>query len=251
VDGGTWQTSLYLINGSASAKANYTLLFRGDNGQPILLSLADGRRDNQISGTIAPGGMAVLQTPGKDSDPVSVASATLTIPSGLSGFAVIRERQATGPEREATLSLATPVNKSLVFPFDNTAGFVSSIALAIPCGPSGNISLTAQAADEGGASLGQSTLKVVAGGHLAFLIPDQLPRAKDHRGLIRISASAAQSTNTYLSGVGLRFTSSGGLTTFPPSLSTPPAAVQPRRASQEQALALTHARLPNARKLHP
>src|SRR5579871_2224270 len=66
VDGGGWKSSLYLINGSPSAKANYTLTFRGDGAQPILLSFTDGRRDNQISGTIPAGGITVVETPGND-----------------------------------------------------------------------------------------------------------------------------------------------------------------------------------------
>src|SRR5690349_5314913 len=75
VDGGGWKSSIFLVNGSPSAKANYTLTFRGDHGQPVLLSFVDGRRDNQISGTIAGGSVAVLETPGNDADPLAVASA--------------------------------------------------------------------------------------------------------------------------------------------------------------------------------
>lgn len=214
VDGGGWKSSIYLINGSATAKANYTLTFRGDRGQPVLMSLIDGRRDNQISGTVAPGGIALLETPGVDTDGLGVASATLSTTGTLSGFAVIRERQAGGPDREATVPLGTPAQKGLSFPFDNTAGFVSSIALSVPCGGStAGVGLTATAVDESGAPLGHCDLKTTEGGHLAFVTTEQIPGTKEKRGVIRITTSVA---NVYLSGVGLRFTPAGALTTLPP-----------------------------------
>ena len=123
VDGSGWKSSIYLINGSASTKTNYTLTFRGDTAQPVLMSFADGRRDNQISGTIEGGGIAVLETPGGDHDPLAVSSATLSSGGTISGFAVIRERQAGGPDREATVPLTSAAAKGLVFPFDNSNGF--------------------------------------------------------------------------------------------------------------------------------
>ncbi len=229
VDGSGWKSSIYLINGSASAKASYTLTFRGDTGQPVLMSFTDGRRDNQISGTIAGGGIAVLETPGNNSDTLAVASATLSVNGTISGFGVIRERQAGGPDREATVSLASPVTKGLMFPFDNTSGFLSSVALAVPCGSASGIALTAAAADEAGASLGQSELKMKGGGHMAFMIADQLPNTKGKRGVVRISVPGTQGANVYLAGVGLRFTPSGALTTFPPVpwTSTAPVAKHP------------------------
>ena len=240
VDGGGWRSSIYLINNSASAKANYILTFRGDTGQPVLLSFADGRRDNQISGAIAASGVAILETPGSDSDPLTVASATLSITGTLSGFAVIRERQAGGPDREATVSLATPAAGGLVFPFDNTHGFLSSIALTIPCGSDSAITLTATATDEAGAALGKSALKIQGGGHSAFMIGDQIPGARDKRGVLRIGAPAG----VYLSGVGLRFTPKGALTSFPPSPWTPAAAHAPVRSYHAKRTQLPVARVP-------
>ncbi len=217
VDGSGWKSTIYLINSSPSATADYTLKFRGDTGQPVLLSFMDGRRDNQITGTISAGGVAVLDTPGNDSDPLSVASAALSITGTVSGFAVIRERQAGGPDREATIALSNPVAGGLVFPFDNTPGFASSIALALPCGLNTTVSLTAVAVGEAGDALGQSALKIKGGGHVAFIVADQLPASKGKRGIIRITTSGPPGASVYLAGVGLRFTPSGALTTFPPS----------------------------------
>jgi hypothetical protein len=73
--------------------------------------------------------------------------------------------------------------------------------------------LTATAVDESGAPLGHCELKTTEGGHLAFVTGEQLPGTKDKRGLIRITTSSA---NVYLSGVGLRFTPGGALTTLLP-----------------------------------
>ena len=227
VDGGGWKSSLYLLNGSATAKASYTIAFRGDAGAPVLLSFSDGRRDNQISGTIAAGGIALVETPGGDNDPLTVASAMLTTGGTLTGFVVIRERQAGGPDREATVSLTTPVDKGLVFPFDNTGGFQSSIALTVPCGGGSMTSLTASAVDEEGMALGHAELKVKGGGHMAFMIGDQLPETRNKRGVVRVAAAGAQAANVYVAGVGLRFTPAGALATMPPSPGTAPAPARP------------------------
>ena len=224
VDGSGWRSSLYLVNESASAPVNYTLTFRGDTAKPVLLSFTDGRRDNQISGTIAAGGLAILDTPGLDSDPLVVASATLSATGNVSGFTVFHERQAGQPDREATTPLAKAVAGGLIFPFDNTGSFQSSIALSVLCGPKTEITLTAIATDETGAALGHSELKMTRGGHTAFMAADQLPGAKGKRGLMRIGIPGPQGASVQLAGLGLRFASSGAITSFPPSAWTVPTA---------------------------
>ncbi len=221
VNGGGWKTSLYLVNESASAPVNYTLTFRGDTAQPVLVSFTDGRRDNQISGTIAAGGLAILDTPGLDSDPLVVASATLSSAATLSGFIVFRERQAGQPDREATAPLTNALAHGLIFPFDNTTGFEFSVALTLVCSPNSTALLTAIATDEGGAPLGQSELKMTRGGHTAFMAADQLPGTKGKRGVIRVGSPAPQGASIQLAGLGLRFSHSGALTAFPPSPWTP------------------------------
>jgi len=233
VDGSGWKSSLYLVNESASEPVNYALTFRGDTAQPVLLSFTDGRKDNQVSGTIAAGGLAILDTPGLDSDPLVVATATLTAAGTLSGFSVIREKQAGQPDREATIPLAKAVARGLIFPFDNTGNFQSSIALTVLCGPNSAVVLTAIATDETGAQLGRSELKITRGGHMAFMAADQISGTKGKRGLIRIGIPGPQGAGVQLAGLGLRFTPSGALTSFPPSPWTfPPArpAAHPARS---------------------
>jgi hypothetical protein len=219
VDGSGWKSSLYLVNESVSAQADYTLKFRGDGAQPVLIAFTDGRRDNQISGTISGGGLAILETPGLDADPLAAATATLTTSGALSGFTVIRQRQAGQPDREVTIPLSNAAAHGLTFPFDNTGSFQSSIALTVLCGPNATVALTATATDEAGAPLGQSELKMPQGGHTAFMAAGQLPGTKGKRGLIRISS---QGTGVQLAGLGLRVGAAGALTYFPPSASTLP-----------------------------
>jgi len=237
VDGSGWKSSLYLVNESASSPVNYTLTFRGDTAQSVLLSFTDGRRDNQISGTIAGGGMAILETPGLDSEPLAAATATLNATGAVSGFAVIRERQAGQPDREVTIPLTNAATRGLIFPFDNTGSFQSSIALTVVCGPSSTAALTALATDETGAALGQSELKIPRGGHAAFMTASQLPGTKGKQGLIRIGSAGAQGAGVQLVGLGLRITAAGALTYFPTSpWVLPPAApvVRPTRSRSKK-----------------
>ncbi len=227
VNGSGWKSSLYLVNESAFAQVTYTLTFRNDTAQPVLMSFADGRRDNQISGTIAAGGLAILDTPGLDSDPLVVASATLSSSGTLSGFTILRERQAGLPDREATVPLSNSVASGLVFPFDNTSGFEFSIALTLVCGPNSPVALAAIATDETGAILGHSELKMTKGGHTAFMAADQLPGTRGKRGAIRIAVSGSPAASIQLAGLGLRFSRAGALTAFPPSASLPSTPARP------------------------
>ena len=224
VDGSGWKSSLYLVNGSTSAPVTYSLTFHGDSAQPVLVSFTDGRRDNQISGAVAAGGLSILETPGLDADPLLAASAVLTANGPISGFAVIRERLAGQPDREVTIPLSSATTHGLVFPFDNTGSFQSSIAMTVVCSPTSKVVLTATASDEAGEPLGQSEMQTMKGGHAAFMAADQIPGTKGKRGLIRIGVSGPQSAGVQLAGLGLRVTATGALTYFPPSAWTLPAA---------------------------
>ena len=236
VNGSGWRSSLYLVNESATSPVNYTLSFRGDGALPLLMPFADGRRDNQISGTIAAGGVAILDTSGLDSDPLIAGSATLSTSGTVSGFTVFREKQAGQPDREATAPLSKTAARGLVFPFDNTGGFDSSVALTVVCGPNPTVVLTAIATDEAGATLGQAEVKVTRGGHAAFMAGGEIPGTKGKQGLIRVGVAGPLGASVQLAGLGLRYSRSGALTYFPPSAWTFGAAsygVRPRSRAKK------------------
>lgn len=211
VDGGGWRTSFYLLNQSG-ADADYTLFFRDDAGKPVLLHLIDGRADNQISGTAPAGGISILETTGKDADALNAASATLKSapPGTVTGFTILRERAKGGPDFETSIPLVPSSVGKWTIPFDNTAGFSTGVALAVSCLGQGSAPFSVLAFDEAGKQIGKASVNLPSGGHTAFLVADQLPAARDKRGVIRISY------DTPFSAVGLRFAPSGALATLPP-----------------------------------
>jgi hypothetical protein len=241
VDGSGWKTSFYLLN-QTSADADYTLVFHDDAGNPDILHFADGRADNQISGTVPAGGVAILETTGQDADALNAAAATLKTgsPNALTGFTILRERQKGGPDFEASIPLTPASADAWAFPFDNTAGFATGIALSEPCAGHGSIAITLDAFDESGKSLGKASLSIPVGGHKAFLVADQIPATREKRGVVRMSYDKTASGALPLAGIGLRFAPSGALATLPPAVSgARPAAVNQAPARK---LAARHAR---------
>ena len=106
------------------------------------------------------------------------------------------------------MNVGTP--RRLVLPFDNTAGYTTTVALA-------NLS-TVQAASiivvfrgENGLRIQQTQLPdLPANGHRAFALPDLFPSVAGLKGTVEFSEVGAGE----MSIVGLRFASSGAYTSL-------------------------------------
>jgi hypothetical protein len=206
VDGGAWKTTIILVN-TDTQPVNFTLRFWDETGVAQSLPLGHDGLQAQLIGTIPSRGSRTIQTDGL-SDSLTVVWAELISTNSIGGFAVFRQRVDGRPDQEAAVPLASSLGR-FVLPFDNTQGFVTSMALV-----NTNLSQSANAAaafrGEDGGAIVQAPINLAARGHTAFALPDVIPNISNRRGVAEFS-----SANPDLTALGLRFSIGGAFTSFP------------------------------------
>lgn len=115
------------------------------------------------------------------------------------------------PTQEAAVTLTSSVSR-FYLPFDNTQGFVTSMAM-INTNSAGATAVTATMRDEFGALIGTEVLALPARGHTAFALPTRFPILANRRGVVEFTA-----TTPSITGLGLRFAPTGAFTSFPVQL---------------------------------
>ena len=112
------------------------------------------------------------------------------------------------PDSEGTAQFDTTFSPSIVFAYDNTAGFQTGVALANLSATESKI--TALFRDESGALLGSAQLTMPALGHSSFFVNKSFTPTENRRGTIEF-----QSPSGDITGVGLRFSPSLSFTSVP------------------------------------
>jgi hypothetical protein len=141
----------------------------------------------------------------------------VTSPSPVRGHAIFRQRQTSeanpGEERwqEASIPLSSAGGGRWLVPFDHTAGQVTGLAIANPCGSAAN--LTARLS-EGGEAVTLGLWPAL--GHEAFLPSSRLPGMDDRRGTMELIANGGCPVLT-----ALRFTPAGAFTSVEPQAPPP------------------------------
>jgi hypothetical protein len=212
--GDIWSTTITLVNLSA-APISLTLAFHADDGSAwplfatvtnqgasravIAASVSEVLQPNASLRIVAGDPLAATQTGWAD----VVSSAPIT------GFALLSAASGTGPPAESSTAFQVQLPSAVTFPYDNTAGSVTSIAISNPGAASAVI--TATMWDDSGTLLGTQTLPLPAGGHTAFELPRKLAVTAAHRGVVRFQTSALEG----IAGLALRFSSFGTFTSVP------------------------------------
>jgi len=100
-----------------------------------------------------------------------------------------------------------------MFPFDNTGGFVTSMAI-VNTGTAGRISMVFR--DENGVEIASNALADFGSGeHWAFVLWDAFPALVNRRGTIEVTSLASQTPA--IVGLVLRFNPTGPIALLPPS----------------------------------
>lgn len=199
-DGGTWKTTIVLVNRSLSAGGNVQFAFFDQQGAPRPTP-ANGVTAPTHLINLPPGGSATVVVE-NDTAPLSVGWLRMTPPAQviLSGQALLRQKVPGRPDFETIVPFAgapdavqclVPFNPAattatMIYPFDNTGEFVSSAALA-NYGAS-DLSITVEAVDEGGTSLLSVQLPLKKGNHTAFRLDLQFPILAGRKGVLRFTA---------------------------------------------------------------
>jgi hypothetical protein len=209
--GGDWSTTILLVNPEQHT-ASYQLNFHSEiDGSPLALPLVNYGFETSVSGTLAPGELAVIQTDGSGSTLVE-GWAELITPDAIGGTGIFTDQASK--RQEAAVPLNSTGGTQLFIPFDNTSLFGTGIALANTGATAANV--TAAFVDDSGNKISTATtqIAIAAGAHTAFVLPNTFPELKGKRGAAHFTSNVA------IYGLGIRyngtaFTSIGALSNVP------------------------------------
>lgn len=202
--GGAWQTTVILVNRSATAGGVIHFHFFQSDGQPMPAPI-EGVLLSTHRLAIAPNGSRRLVI-ADDSAPLTQGWLRIIMPPNvaLSGQAILRQRVPGRPDFETAVPLSAMPDAvrclvplpgymappGWIFPFDNTPGFVTTIALVNTSGIPRLISL--EATDEEGRFMGGVQFEMQPGRHLAFRLEDRLPMLAGQRGTFRLPSTRSE-----------------------------------------------------------
>ena len=207
--GPAWTTTVLLRNES-DAPADVTLLYFGDNGQPLSIPAGDSRTDQSVV-TIASHGQVSIQMADAQADWTGWA-ALVYANSGVKAQGIFAWRNSSGGLSEAVAPVISqlgnciiplPKTGSTTMPYDNTGDAFSGYGFANPSGDSTLLRL--EAFDENGALLGEYTQQLAGFGHTALLLTEKITLTEGRRGVLRISGGVVPLGFKFIEG-GARFT---------------------------------------------
>lgn len=210
--GGGWESTIMLINVFESG-IDYRLSFRGNNGQPLPVTFRtpDGRitTADTIQGNLGDDSSATFVL--TDSGALQTGWAVLEYDgeSRISGMLTFRQRVIGRPDFESSVSLTRDDETRVYLPFDNGAGYATTLAITNPSAAD-NTDLTLRFWDGSGSEIVTRNLRVPAGTTVAFSLRDQYPELNGRSGQLRIEGTGGR-----LATMALRFNPSGAFSTVP------------------------------------
>jgi hypothetical protein len=224
--GGSWQTTFTLINVSSSGTATVTLSFYADSGSPLNAPVQGFGVTSAYTFAIPAGGSQNVVLQSSDSNTTqgwaSMSASGGTV-RGQGSFRFLVPN-GTGAISEAVVPLSFPPgstacliplpsgNPIALVPFDNSNGYVTSLAFANPSASSSE-SYVIEFDDQSGAPLAADTVTLGPRQHRAFVSRDAYPALLGQKGVVRIHGSVDLSLAIVL---GLLSNSSGAVTTIIP-----------------------------------
>ena len=219
--GGSWQTTFTLMNLSSANPAEVTLSFFGDNGLPLNAPVQGAGNVSSYALTLPPGGAQNVVLSTSDSQTLqgwanmSVSGATVRgqgsfrflLPNGTVSEAVVPLSTSGTPG--CILPFPPQSDPVILVPFDNTAGYVTSLALANTT--SSDLSIDIEFDDQSNHSLVTDNLTLPAMQHTAFVSTQKYQTLPGTKGILRIHASTAK-----LTVLGLLSNPTGAVTTIIP-----------------------------------
>ena len=186
-----------------------------DDSSPLTLPLTTTQQGvvqtttaSSVTATINPNATLLISM-GNGVTSTVVGWADVLSTGSLGGYAIFRQTPQTGSPSEGTVSLQSQYPSMITLPYDNTAGFVTGVALANLS--TSTASITATMFDANGNRLGTQTITIAGSGHDSFALPTTLAPTAGQLGIVQF-----QSTGTGgIAGIGLRFSPFGTFTSVP------------------------------------
>jgi hypothetical protein len=212
---GLWKTTITIVNNGATS-AQVHINFFDDNGNPLSLPLTFPQTSAvpqppapSLDRTLNAGATLLVETTGPDSQTTQVGWAQVLTNGNVGVFAVFRQT-VNGLIPEGVVPLETRNAGSYLLAFDNTAGYLTGVALANINTQAATIGVVIR--DDAGAILQSGTVTVPALGHTSFSLSLNYPIAAQRRGTVEFQTPAGGQ----ISVLGLRFSPTTAFTTIPP-----------------------------------
>lgn len=206
--GGGWKTTLIIVNLSSTRNSTRVTL-RGDDGRALTLPLTVIQQGvpqavtaSLVDRTVEPGATLLIESEALASSATLVGWAEVISSGPVSGYAIFRQRGQDGRDAEGTAPVESSRTSSLILPFDNTAGFVTGVALVNLANEA--VILNATIRDDNGVQSGLQAVALPAMGHTSFAVPDRFSITGSRRGTIEFRNTAGGA----VTGLGLRFSAS-------------------------------------------
>jgi hypothetical protein len=211
-DGGSWKTAFTIVNLSGNM-GQATLRFHNDDGtlMPLVLTTSNAQSVMSTSITIPPHAVQTFETMGTSAKTVTGWAEFVvdlsTTPLSIS--AVFQRHIDQRTDYEASVFSATGADRSLIFPFDNTAGFQTGIAAV-----NGSMLISSMVAvtirDAMGNILMTDSIPFLPGQHTSFVLSAKYPMTAGQLGTIEFDPDPS---GGILSALALRFNPTGAFTT--------------------------------------
>jgi hypothetical protein len=196
--GGQWSTTILLVNAEPQPAA-YQLNFHSEaDGSPLALPLLTYGPQSSVTGTIAPGELAVIQTDGSGSTLLE-GWAELITPNTIGGTGIFTNLSVA---QEAAVPLNSSAGTKLFIPFDQTSGsVVYATGIALANTGASPATVTAAFMDDGGNTISTATTQIIiaAGAHTAFVLTQKFPEVNGKRGTVQFTS------NVPINGLGIRY----------------------------------------------
>jgi hypothetical protein len=207
-DGGGWQTELVLTNTGTTATTVTLNFFQSTSGGATQNWTPPFLETSVLQNIPVPAASTVfLHTPGTAGS-LSEGWAQVTGGgSAVSTYAIFTQTVPGRQNQDGTAPAAASTSRMLV-PFDNTNGFVTTIAIVNTTASSESIAVSAQ--PNGGSAVQLSPITLPANGYSAFTLPQQFTSIASTSGLLEFYASSGS-----FSLIALRFNPTGAFTAAP------------------------------------
>jgi hypothetical protein len=163
--------------------------------------------------TIPVGGSLFLETSGTAGQ-TSQGWVYLDTASWVSGMATFRATWMPTNDAEAVVQFASEVDDHYFIPFENRAGYVTSIAIVNP-NLVGNAYVTLQFRDPDANPIRTDSLVLAPLQHKAFKTTDQYPETGGKNGVIEVSVTGDPGQYFGASALALLFSPRGTFSTIP------------------------------------
>jgi hypothetical protein len=216
--GGSWTTTLTVVNVD-TVPIQVKVNFWGDDGQALTLPLTfpqqgGGSPANAsfVERSLAVGGSLIIQSTGSGGSSTAQGWAEILATGHSGGFAIFRDLVNGQLTQEGTSPVDSHNQSTFMLPFDNTAGFVTSMAI-VNNSSTQQAGVTATILDENGVVLAQqqpiSALPV--NGHTAFALPQEFTATAGRRGVVQFQSMSGGG----ITALGLRFSPTSSFTSIP------------------------------------